>query len=69
MINETTQIIESNIKEIYCLDCKKLIEKFAGSIRINGNKNIIEHIPNGIIIYGDILGYVCYECSLFRKVK
>ena len=56
---------------INCIDCGRPIEYlingvFPGSIRTDGNKNIIKHVPGGIM-YGTVLGYVCCECSIFGK--
>ena len=62
---------KNGIKQEFCLDCRAPIEEplpgiFSGSIRTDGNKNIKEAVPGGII-YGKILGHVCCECSLFGK--
>ena len=55
----------------YCLDCGiKLYEPIpgivSGSMRTDGDKNIMKAVPGGVI-YGKELGFVCCDCSIIGK--
>jgi len=58
------------MKKEYCLDCGKEIESdgiiIHGSLRTDGDMTNIKYVPGGMI-YGNVLGYVCNDCSIIGK--
>lgn len=62
-----------NTKDYFCLDCKKLIDQpipgvLSGSLRTDGDRSVKKAVPGGIV-YGNELGYVCDDCSIFGGKK
>jgi len=55
--------------DYFCLDCEKLIDQpipgvLSGSLRTDGDMSVVKAVPGGIV-YGNELGHVCCECSIF----
>ena len=60
-------ILNGQIEEYFCIDCGSLLDSstpgiVAGAwLRTDGNKDIVEPVPGGII-FGKKLGFVCNDC-------
>jgi len=59
------------MKDEFCIDCGNLIDQpipgvLCGSVRTDGDVSVKKVVPGGII-FGNILGYVCCECSIIGK--
>ena len=69
MTEKDVMDIFGDVKDEFCIDCGGLLPQLipgiiSGALRTDGNKDVKELVPGGVVI-GNKLGYVCCECSVF----